>query len=151
DIGPGNLRRCRKFASGDKHEFQFDRQGRLVAATTAGSKFKFAHDPDGRRVADLRDGLGVRHAVEFGTLRQTTLLDHFTVWYRREPNGTLVVRDPTGREHKIRSLGNGLVMRTMSSGTWEAAQFDRAGLCLAKVVDGSNSWFATRTWSRTFA
>ena len=150
EIGPHNLKAVRHLSSGEIHRFAYDKGGRFAELATKESRVRFGYDIFGNRTVDERDGLGVKH--EFLGPRQlvsSTVLDRFTVNYRRLPDGTVVITDPGGGQHSVRLLGVGMVLRTMSNGSSELTRFDAAGRCLLKATTRHRS-FAT-PWTRAYS
>jgi YD repeat-containing protein len=150
EIGPHNLKAVRHLSSGEIHRFAYDKHGRFAELATKESRVRFDYDIFGNRTLDERDGLGVKH--EFLGPRQlssSTVLDRFTVNYRRLPDGTILITDPGGGQHSVRLLGGGLVLRTMSNGSSELTRFDAAGRCLLKATIRHRS-FAT-PWTRAYS
>jgi RHS repeat-associated protein len=135
EIGPGNLTKSKRLASGQTHAFGYDENGRLLSARTDSAEVLLAYDRLGNRVQDERNGLGVTH--RFGaanTLLATTYFKRYTVAYKRLGNGKLSIADPRGVTHTIQALGRGLMVRTLGCGSIETAQFDQAGRCLMKAT-----------------
>jgi RHS repeat-associated protein len=130
EIGPGNRVMKRSLASGGVHGFEYDDLGRFSRIEWDGHEATLAHDEDGRRTADLRNGSGVETTYENGVLMSSVVLGRYMTTYTRAPDGTHVITDPTGEEHRIASLGCGLVLRQAPSGTCELSQFGREGRCL---------------------
>jgi YD repeat-containing protein len=58
-IGPGNLKTVRHLASGGKHTFAHDEQGRPVRVATDDLEVLFKYDVWGHRTEEKRDGAGV--------------------------------------------------------------------------------------------
>ncbi len=148
EIGPGNLKKVRRLASGENHYFEYDRRGRYLRVATDDLEVRFAYDSHRNRTQDLRDGRGVRHRFEGKQLVETTFLDAFSTRYRHEPGGALTIRDPGGMEHQVRLLEHGLVVRTLSNGTTEVSQFDGDGGCLLKVSSHPRS--GSPAWGRSY-
>jgi RHS repeat-associated protein len=148
EIGPGNLVTVRRLASGEAHRFTYDERGRLKHVEVPDAALDFGYDDWGNWVRDERNGRGVR--LEFdGTIPvAVTVLGRFRTEYQRPTRKTILLRDPTGREHKVRHLGNGLVVRAMSNGTREVSQYDADGRCLVKVA--SRTRHPARPWSRVY-
>src|SRR5262249_26935382 len=133
EVGPGNLKTVRRLASGETHYFEYDQRGRRLRVATDDLEVRFAYDAYGHCVEGLRDGRGVRHRFDRHRLVETTVFGKFTTCYRHRADGTVVIRDPGGREHRLSLLGHGLVLRTLSNGSSEVSQFDAHGRCLMKV------------------
>jgi RHS repeat-associated protein len=148
EFGKNNLRTSRQLASGEKELFKYDEAGRLVEAATDTLKLTFAYDKAGRQIEDTRNGVGIKHKLVRTKLVETKVLDRFTVCYRRPSEESLLITDPTGREHKIRIMEFGLISRTLANGAEEIAQFDFEGRCLFKSVSQPRCF--PRTWTRRF-
>ncbi len=135
EIGPGNLRKSKRLASGQTHTYEHDENGRLLSAATDTSKVLLSYDRFGNRNKDERNGLGITHRFGPGNmLTETTYFKRYTVAYTRLGKGTLSIADPRGVTHQIETLGCGLVFRTLGCGSSETAQFDGKGLCLLKAT-----------------
>src|SRR5450631_416528 len=55
-IGPGNVMKQRRLASGDVQDFEYAKDGRLIGAKNCAGNLTFEYSPTGRRVIDERDG-----------------------------------------------------------------------------------------------
>ena len=115
EIGPGNLKKTRRLASGEKHEFKYDERGRLVETTTDEFAVQFAYDAVGNRIEDLRDGRGVRRRFEMRKLVETKIFEKYTTRYQHRQDGALIIQDPGGGIHRIRRRGCGLIERSLSN------------------------------------
>ncbi len=150
-IGPGNLDVGLGLASGGTQSLKRDERGRIVEAKAGSHTCTFAYDADGLRIADQRDGLGVEHEIVAGELVETTALGRFATAYELDleasPGPARVVRDPTGREHRIATPHPGLVERSLAGGLTELAQYDLDGRCLAKIALRAG---AEASWTRRF-
>ncbi|MDQ3254761.1 MAG: RHS domain-containing protein [Acidobacteriota bacterium] len=150
EIGTHNLKTVRRLSSGENHYFTYDKQGFYSSVATDTFKVLFDYDGFGNRIQDERDGLGVKHRFnEVSSLVETTILKNFTVHYRRRPDGTLLITDSSGKQHSVRSLGQGLILRTMSNGASELTQYDSAGRCLLKAVTHGHQ--TESTWMRMYS
>jgi RHS repeat-associated protein len=128
----------RLFASGGFERFVNDRALRVVGAETPAGEQSFAYEYNGQRVADLRDGKGVRRRFQCGDLIEHRVLDAFVTRYRylETPHAReVVITDPTGREHRLRDHRFGVVTRELASGHRETVQYHPDGHCLGKMVD----------------
>jgi len=135
EIGPGNLTKAKRLASGQTHAFGYDENGRLLSAATDSAEVLLAYDRIGNRIKDERNGLGIGHRFgPAGTLVETSYFQRYKVAYKRLGNGRLSLADPRGVTHTIYALGRGLVVRTAGNGTRETIQFDEAGRCLMKAT-----------------
>ena len=135
EIGPGNLTKSKRLASGQTHAFGYDENGRLLSAATDSAEVLVAYDPHGNRVKDERNGLGITHRfAPANTLIETSYFERYKVAYKRLGHGRLSLADPRGVTHTIYALGRGLVVRTAGNGTRETVQFDEAGRCLLKAT-----------------
>ena len=143
EIGPNNLKKVRRLASGENHYFDYDDKGRFTRAATDEFEATFAYDEFGHRIQDKRDGLGVEHVFEGDKLVETTILDRFVIKYSYREDGKIVIQDPCGQSHTISLLGDGLVHREMANGASEVSQYDAEGRSLAKSTSlnvGLNPW-----------
>src|SRR5262249_30298157 len=131
---PGNLDRVRTLASGEQHTFAHDDHGRVIEAQTSDGKATFTYDDDGHLLADLRDGKGVRHEFDFDQLVSTTYFGKFKVVYKTEDNGDVLVTDPSGEQHRLRTSWAGLVVKQLANGTRELCQYDAEGRCRRKAL-----------------
>jgi len=135
EIGPGNLTKSKRLASGQTHAFGYDENGRLLSAATDSAEVLLAYDQLGNRIKDERNGLGIKHRFgPAGTLSETSYFQRYKVAYKRLGNGRVSLADPRGVTHTIHALGRGLVIRTAGNGTRETIQFDEAGRCLMKAT-----------------
>lgn len=131
DIGPGNLDKVRRLASGEEHRFEYDQNGRFIFASTGKSDTSFAYHPNGKLTADLRDGLGVTHQFDEDGLSCTRYLGRFHLTYARDEQGLRII-DPTGSAHRLVIGRGGLIARQLSNRTAELYQYDKSGRCLWK-------------------
>ena len=134
EVGPGNLTKVRTLASGEKHVFEHNGNGRIIMAETPAGKATMAYDEEGHLVADQRDGRGVAHEFDFQQLVTTNYFDRFKVSYRSFDNGDLRVEDPTGGQHRFQIGATGLVVKRLANGARELCQFDIEGRCRRKAV-----------------
>jgi len=135
EIGPGNLTKAKRLASGQTHAFGYDENGRLLSAATDAAEVLLAYDLWGNRIKEERNGLGVTHLFgRANALVETVYFQRYKVAYKRLGNGRLSLADPRGVTHTIHALGRGLVIRTAGNGTRETIQFDEAGRCLMKAT-----------------
>jgi RHS repeat-associated protein len=145
EIGLNNLKKTEQLASGEKHSYDYDEQGRVTRAVTEGCEVECAYSDSGTRILDLRNGRGVQHELQWGGLVETKVLGRFKITYEEQDDGSVVVRDPSGASHTIRVLeAHGLVLRTMSNGISEVSQYDHDGRCLLRAI-GSDSKASART------
>jgi RHS repeat-associated protein len=138
EIGPGNLVKALILASGEKHQFEFNANGRLIKTQTPAGEVTFAYDEDANVVADKRDGKGVAHEIDFRTLRHTTYFDKFTVRYRYKEYGDFVIEDPTGASHRFQFGPTGLILKQLANSSRELCQYDSQGRCRRKALLSSN-------------
>jgi RHS repeat-associated protein len=138
----------RTLASGDVHEFEYDRRGWMVRARTYSHDTRFAWDASHRKVCDERDGIGVRHRFVSGSLVETTVLGRFRTEYHGLAEKMLVVVDPTGATHRIRRHGRGVFTRDFANGWSETAQYSPRGWCLAKVAHATDA--PEHAWVRKY-
>jgi RHS repeat-associated protein len=137
EVGPGNVDKVRVLGSGERHVFEHNASGRITQAQTPAGTATFAYDDDGIQLEDRRDGKGVVHEVELRQLVGTTYFDKFKVGYETLDNGDLVVRDPTGAEHRFQRSTNGLIVKHLANGSRELCQFDADGRCRRKALLGN--------------
>ena len=149
-IAPGNLMKQRILASGDVQDFEYTREGRLAKAKNRAGTATFAYDFGGRRIADERDGRGVRRCFVANRLADSRVLGKFTTKYIQVDATTTIVLDPGGQTHRLRVAGPGLVERAASNDTQELTHYDRDGRCLMKAADGPGLGSANDGWARKF-
>jgi len=151
EIGFGNLVTKRRLASGDEHTFGYDEFGRHVSASTLKDSVEFSYDDQGNRTLEKRNGLGVEYRFQMlHQLGEAIYFDKFVVKYRCEANGTRIITDPRGGEHKISFHGGGIVEIEFCDGTKELSQFDSLGRCHFKRKLSSSqqdSWIRQYQWS----
>lgn len=147
-IAPGNLMKQRILASGDVQDFAYTKQGRLEKAKNRAGSATFAYSPGGRRIADERDGKGVRHRFVVDRLAESTVLGKFTTKYIRVDATTTIVMDPGGQTQRLRLAGPGLVERACSNDTEELSHYDSKGRCLLKAAEGPG---LGKGWARRFS
>lgn len=132
---PGNLESSRKLASGGQWSFTYDDRGRLRTAESAELSQQFRHNAFGHRSVDKLDGKGVEHEFQLHEPRTTFVLDRFVTGYERDASGhRVVVHDPTGGKHVVRSTDTGLVQRAFANGVSEVAQYDLRGAARSKTA-----------------
>jgi RHS repeat-associated protein len=134
DIAPGNVDKSRTLLSGERHEFEYDAKGRVVAARWPSGAVALGYGTGGEVVSDTRDGAGVRHELENGELAGTVYFDRFAVNYYRNEDGDRLIVDPTGRTHRFKRSDSGLITKKLGNGTTEFSQFDGCGRCLCKAL-----------------
>ncbi|MGE0756468.1 MAG: DUF6531 domain-containing protein, partial [Pirellulaceae bacterium] len=132
--GPCGLPAACELASGDKQLFQYDPQGRIVAAISPGAQVALSYDWAGRVSSDLCNERGVQHEVAPTQGRTTTVLNKFVTVQRLVRLGEYTIQDPTGRQHRFRASPAGLVSRQLSNGTTEIARYTPDGSCQCKLV-----------------
>ena len=147
EIGPGNLSKARHLSSGGTHEFRRDAYGRIISARTPAGETTRSYDDDGQLLSDQLDGLGVVHRFELGSIAESVYLGKFAVRYHHEEDGSLLIVDPTGGEHRLHLDGHGRVSLILENGTTLESRYDVKGKCLAKTRSGGPNDAA---WSRTF-
>jgi RHS repeat-associated protein len=143
EFGPGNLPKAAFFASGEKHLYEYNDNGRLTKAQTPAGVATFVYDEDANLIEDKRDGKGVTHEIKWRRLQRTTYFDKFKVSYRTLENGDLVIEDPTGAKHRFQFGRTGLVLKHLRNGTLELSQYDAHGRCSRKALmrgDGKPLW-----------
>ncbi|MDZ4779718.1 MAG: RHS repeat-associated core domain-containing protein [Planctomycetia bacterium] len=119
-----------------------------MLAATDDFEVRFAYDGLNHQIVDKRDGLGIEHRYSDDHLVETNVFDAFQTTYRRMPDGVLVIRDPSGAEHRLAVLDGGLVVRTMFNGSTEVTQHDSFGRCLVKSLRSGES--GARNWYRVY-
>jgi RHS repeat-associated protein len=149
EIGPHNLEAARRLASGENHYFSYTRRGYYKSVATDDFKVDFAYDQFGNRVRDKRDGLGVEHRFSgYRRLAGTIVLNRFKVRYRLESR-RMIITDPTGGTHSLGFSNDGTLVRRMSNGSAELAQYDSAGRCLFKSLTRRHG--AEVFWTRVYS
>src|SRR5262249_7367944 len=148
-VGPATLDVARRLGSGEVHTFEYDKSGRLRAATTPDAAATFAFTDDGWRLSDVREGLGVAHEVKLRRLVATTCFEKFRISYTTGANGAPLITDPTGARHRITLNIPGLVARHRAKGGKELCLYDAAGRCRRKARDVRYQprWVRTFTYS----
>ena len=134
DIGPGNLKRVRRLASGGTHYFDYDDRGRITHAATEELEVCIGYDEWGRWSVDERDGRGIRHERVRDQVYQSTMLGQYRTLYRTTEPHHLTVVDPTYRQHEFRTEVPGQVVATLANGTSIISRFDSEGRCLSTVA-----------------
>jgi RHS repeat-associated protein len=151
EIGPGGVDAHRLLASGETHEFTYDKAGRIISATAAAVPTALAYNDDGARIRDVRVGHGVEHEIDQdGILRQSTYFGKFAVGYARDSRDpdVLVVTDPTGTEQRFSIGWDRELLKRLSNGSTELVLYDEDGRCT-----GKHHWkvAAEHTiWSRSY-
>ncbi len=148
DIGPGNLKRVRRLASGETHSFDYDNRGRITRAATETHKVDIGYDEHGRCSLDVRDGRGVRHERLRENILQSTILEKYRILYRTEETDQLTVIDPTGAQHEFRADDSNLVATMLSNGTSILNRFDSNGRCLSIVTSWKRN--VGSKWERNY-
>jgi RHS repeat-associated protein len=133
-IGPGNVDKVRILASGEKHVFEHDVNGRIIKAQTPAGTATITYDENASRLADQRDGKGVVHKFDLRQLVATTYFDKFKVNYRTLGNGDLVIQDPTGAKHRFEISRGGFLAKHLANGSQELCQFAADGRCRHKAL-----------------
>ena len=134
ETGPGNVDKVRILASGERHVFAHDGNGRITRAQTPAGTATLAYDENGSVSGDQRDGKGVVHQFKLRRLVETTYFDKFKAVYRTLENGDLVVQDPTGAKHRFEISKNGLIAKHLADGSQELCQFADDGRCWRKAL-----------------
>jgi len=150
EFGAGNLEKVRMLGDGEKHTFEHDAQGRVTTATSPAGTATFSFDGLGRTLTDLRDGLGVAHEFDMDQIVGTKYFDKFEVAYATQDNGDVLVRDPTGAQHRFQRGVTGLIVKVLANGLRELSQFDVQGRCRRKAVlraGQSSSWMRGYAYS----
>lgn len=150
DIGEKNRETAIHFASGETQEFAYDDRGHIIRATGQHCELLREYDESGRLLSDRQNGLGAQRGPNDDDSggEKITILSKFTFIHSHAEDGALVIKDPTGRLHILRTLDGGVVYRRMGNGTEETAQFDQGGHCLFKATRGSVVF--GRTWIREY-
>jgi RHS repeat-associated protein len=146
-IAPGNLLKQRTLASGDVQDFEYTKDGRLAAMKNRAGTTTFEYNLDGRRIADERDGKGVRHRFVADRISETTVFGELTTRYIHTNATTTIVIDPAGQTQRLRIAGPGLIERSCSNDIEELSQYDVAGRCLLKAAEGGRMQAG---WARRF-
>ncbi len=146
----------RRLAGGGEHRYRYDRDGRIVEASTERHEVRLAHDPHGRRVADLCDGRGVVHrsdrSLQYGLERVTRVLDRFEHRTRSFDRETLELVAPDGSATFVTLDPSGLVLRRCANGSQELSQYDDLGRLEGRMLwQGSagamRGWTARYEWT----
>ncbi len=124
----------RRLASGERHDFSYDRHGRIVHACTDDVEISLGFDQLGNYVKDQRNGLGIQNQYSGSRVQKSILFDSFTVCYDYDEEGNCLIEDPGGETHKISQFDKGLIMKELSNGTSEISQYDTRGRCLLKLL-----------------
>ncbi|MCL2724297.1 MAG: DUF6531 domain-containing protein [Polyangiaceae bacterium] len=139
----------RTFASGGFERFTYEDDVRVVAAETPSAKCTFAYDDHGNRIKDMRNGKGVKREFEDGKLMEHRVLEKFITRYEYTETPfakEATITDPTGRTHRLRDHGYGVVTKEWASGRKETTQYHPDGHVLVRHVGGEKS----ATWARRF-
>jgi RHS repeat-associated protein len=150
EIGPGNIRVKRTLASGDEHQFEYDKSGRHLRSATKKDAIEFAYDRRGNRTVEKRNGRGVKHRFQSLHARATTLIfDRFKVHYKLRADGTLLITDPAGKMQRVTFRAHGVIERRFSNGSSEFSQYDGQGRCLFKYAQRkiASDWSRRYRWS----
>ena len=149
EIGPGNLLKRRRLASGEEHRFVHDSAGRCIEAATKKDAVSRTYDGLGRLVSELRNGRGleIRHGADRNS--EAVWFGRFTVRFERGKDGSLTIVDPTGGRHLLRFPGGGLAVASFANGSEETSQFDERGRCLFKDLrrPAAPAWTRRYHWS----
>jgi YD repeat-containing protein len=149
EIGPHNLEKARHLASGENHYFNYDERGYYKSVATDDFKVEFDYDWFGNLVRDKRDGLGVEHQFSgFRRIVSTTVLNRFEIRYRYGKR-RLIITDPTSRAHTLSFSDDGVIVRRMSNGSAELAQYGSRGRCLFKSL--MRRYEADGFWTRVYS
>jgi RHS repeat-associated protein len=140
-----------KLASGETHTFDYDEHGRHTRVTTDLHDVRMQSLPDGRRFEDSRNGLGVSHWFLGDTPLRTRVLSRFEIGYVDEGNGGLRVTDPTGRVHRFRHDGSGVLVRELGNQTRELQQYDEEGRLLGRILERRTGQGAVPAWTVRYA
>ncbi|MGE0789729.1 MAG: RHS repeat-associated core domain-containing protein [Sandaracinaceae bacterium] len=144
----GHLMTRSLMVGGDQH-YRYDAHGHVTEIFTDDHHCTFAYDWRGRRIEDKRDGKGVSHYFSAERLQSSVVLDRFRTTYRHQPDGSVVLVDPAGAEHRIRPHGRGVVTRDFANGLSETTQYHpRGGKVLRRVLYERET--GTPRWERRF-
>ncbi|MGE3630417.1 MAG: RHS repeat-associated core domain-containing protein [Sandaracinaceae bacterium] len=139
----------RSLMVGGDQSYRYDAHGRVTEIFTDNHHCTFAYDWRGRRIEDKRDGKGVSHYFSAERLQSTAVLDRFRTTYRHEADGSVVLVDPAGAEHRIRPHGRGVITRDFANGLSETTQYHpRGGRVLRRVLYERAT--GTPRWERRF-
>ncbi len=150
EIGAGNLLTKRVLSSGEQQTYAYDEQGRFLNANTNKDSIEFEYDALGNRSLEKCNGRGVVHDYrgwrQFG---ESLWLDKFRIAQSQSADNTMVISDPMGGEHRVRTLSDGRVERRYSNGTVETLSYDELGRCESKTVErmGAKLWQRDFQWS----
>ena len=126
------------YVGGRKLAFQYDYQGKVVAATSEDAEAKAKYDKKGRVVADDQDGRVVEYAYDDdGHLATLTLPTGEVLSYTYDLDGRLLaVRDWNGGVQQFGyGAGQAPVTRWLPNGLVERTGYDHAGNVSAIQVD----------------
>ena len=140
----------RKLAAGGFEKYEHDARLRVVRGETTAGVATFAYDGFDNRTVDELDGLGVRRRFSADQLVELRVYGRFVTRYRRARNDRaweVRITDPTGREHRVRSLGGGIFVREHAGGRMETVQYHPNRNCLQRVVEGGGA----APWVRSYA
>ncbi|WP_394845902.1 DUF6531 domain-containing protein [Pendulispora brunnea] len=150
-LGPQGEILERAFTDGGFERFEYDARLRIVKAESPHANVSLAYDLGGRRILDERDGKGVHRHFLGDDLIDVRVLERFVTRYRYHEDSnhrTTIITDPTGREHRVRDLGNGVFERVFSSGISETAQYHPDGHCLLRSVYSADN--PQTRWDRRY-
>jgi RHS repeat-associated protein len=136
----------RQLATGGIHRYDYDAGGRMTAASTAEHDVRLAYDECGRRVADRRDGAGVRHRIGHASY-DTRILDRFVIAAGQPNHQTVKLVDPTGGVTMLNHYEGGIVERLCSNGTVEILQYDGDGKLAGRLAYGTGPGASGAGWS----
>ncbi len=118
------------------HSFAYDAENRLSGFAVDDTFFETPYDAAGRAVGETREGRGIHHEFDNqGRLVQTRYFDQWSVDYDFHEDGTLQIRDPQGRTHRLFRGSGGLFHRETADGGNELTRFDKHGRCVLKRCD----------------
>ena len=140
DRDSSGLPKLWQMKTGLNHSLEFEEeQGRIARTATNDCEIEFAYDHFGNRIEDKKNGLGVEHSFRGIQLLKTQVLERFSIRYEHDPISKIVtITDPSGGQHQVHPMDNGIVRRTMSNGSSEVSQFDSDGRCLFKSTSQPN-------------
>lgn len=128
EVGVCNLPQKITLGSGVTRNLDHDSRGRVVRSEEGDFDQRLEYSGP-YLVCDEHGGRGVHYsAAEDGT-RVATILSNFSIRWMDLQDGTIAVKDPTGKTHRIKMISDGIFLKELSNGTREVAQYDWEGRC----------------------
>jgi RHS repeat-associated protein len=149
-VGDNNLPQSIQGSAEVNWNFSYDERGRQTCARSETILIEKQWDESGNQTKDQWNNRGVTHLWRGFDLSETTLFDKFRISFKGTGEGEKSITDPTGAVHRIKHLGDGVFLTTLSNGTREVSQYQSSGRCLAKIiidVNGSIKTFAKYSYT----